>query len=130
MIRISDVVRHRRPALRPAAVRADAMRKHPSGRPTGGRRRGAVVVFVGEEPAVIEHAVALADRRGASFHVVTAAGRARPMQPLRALAQKFGRVTLVVDGDSRKLQRAARRTGAEVLIAMTTRPRPVLSQTA
>ena len=104
------------------------MRKHPSGTSLGSRRRGAVVVFVGDEPATVDHAIALADRRGASFHVVTPAGRTRPMQPLRCLGRRYGRVTVVVDGDSRKLQRAARRAGAEVLIAIA--PRPVLSRTA
>jgi hypothetical protein len=111
-------------------MRADAMRKHPSGKADGSRRRGAVVVFVGEGTEVVDHAIALADRRGASFHIVTAAGRARPTQPLRTLGRKYGRVTLVVDGDSRRLQRAARVTGAEVLIAVTPRHRPALSQTA
>lgn len=79
---------------------------------------------------VVDHALALSDRREASFHVITAAGRANPTQPLRDLRRTYGRVTLVVDADSRKLERAARRTGAEVLIAMLRRREPVLVRTA
>jgi hypothetical protein len=130
MIRISDLLRRGRPELRAAVARTEAMRRHPSGRPSSGRSRGAVVVFVGVDGAVTEHAMALADRRGASMHFVTAAGRSRPTDPLRHLARRYGRVTLVVDGDSRKLERAARRAGAEILIVMNGRRTPVLRQTA
>ena len=130
MIRISDVVRRGRPKLRPAAARVEAMRRHPAGTATGSRRRGAVVVFVGSDAMVVDHALALTDRRVSSFHVITAAGRANPTQPLRDLRRKYGRVTLVVDADSRRLERAARRTGTEVLIAMPRRHQPVLVQTA